>query len=162
MNDVLIYSDGSYQNHISKVKKVLRKLHKAWLKLDIEKSEFASSEVKYLKFIISAGEGIKIDPGKVEAIKKWEAPTTVKGVRSFIGFSNFYRGFIKNFSEVTAPLMLLTRKNQTWQWEKKQQKAFNRLKELFISAPILVHWDPDELTVLKADYSEYSIEACFF
>jgi hypothetical protein len=96
------------------VKKVLRRLHKAGLKLDIEKSEFAFSEVKYLGFIISAGEGIKINPGKVEAIKKWEAPTIVKGVRSFIGFSNFYRSFIENFSEIAASLMLLTRKNQAW------------------------------------------------
>jgi hypothetical protein len=86
MNDVFIYSDESYQNYMSKMKKILRKFHKAGLKLDIEKSEFASSEVKYLRFIISAGEGIKIDPGKVEAIKKWEAPITVKGVQSFIGF----------------------------------------------------------------------------
>jgi hypothetical protein len=70
INNVLIYSDRSYQNHISKMKKVLRKLHKAGLKLDIEKSEFASSKVKYLKFIISAEEGIKINPEKVEAIKK--------------------------------------------------------------------------------------------
>jgi hypothetical protein len=85
------------------------------LKFDIKKSEFASSEVKYLRFIISAGESIKIDSGKVEAIKKWEAPTTVKEVRSFIGFSNFYRGFIENFSEVAASLMLLIRKNQAWQ-----------------------------------------------
>jgi hypothetical protein len=105
---------------MSKVKKVLRRFHKAGLKLDIEKSEFAFSEVKYLGFVISAGEGIKIDPGKVEAIKKWEAPTIVKGVRSFIGFSNFYRGFIKNFSEVAASLMLFIRKNQAWQWKKKQ------------------------------------------
>jgi hypothetical protein len=99
---------------MSKVKKVLRRFHKAGLKLDIEKSEFAFSEVKYLGFIISAGENIKIDSGKVEAIKKWEAPIIVKGVQSFIGFSNFYRGFIENFSEVAAPLMLLTRKNQAW------------------------------------------------
>jgi hypothetical protein len=124
---------------MSKVKKILRRLHKAGLKLDIKKSEFASSEVKYLGFIISAEKGIKVDPGKVEAIKKWEAPTTVKGVQSFIGFSNFYRGFIKNFSEIAATLMLLIRKNQAWQWKKKQQKLFNRLKELFISAPILAH-----------------------
>jgi hypothetical protein len=94
------------------VKKVLRRFHEAGLKLDIKKSEFASSEVKYLEFVISAGKSIKIDPGKVEAIKKWEAPTIVKGVRSFIGFSNFYRGFIENFSEIAAPLMLLIRKNQ--------------------------------------------------
>jgi hypothetical protein len=70
MNNVLIYSDESYQNHISKVKKVLQKLHKAGLKLDIKKSEFAFSEVKYLGFIISAEKGIKINSGKIEAIKK--------------------------------------------------------------------------------------------
>jgi hypothetical protein len=70
MNDVLIYSDGSYQDHMSKMKKMLRKLHKAELKLDIEKSEFAFSKVKYLGFIISAEKGIKINPGKIEAIKK--------------------------------------------------------------------------------------------
>jgi hypothetical protein len=145
---------------MSKMKKVLQRLHKAGLKLDIEKSEFAFSEVKYLGFIISAGKGIKINPGKVEAIKKWKAPITVKRVRSFIGFSNFYRGFIKNFSEVAAPLMLLIRKNQAWQWEKKQQKLFNRLKKLFISAPILAYWDPDKLTVLEADCSGYSMGAC--
>jgi hypothetical protein len=102
------------------MKKVLQRLHEAGLKLDIKKSEFAFSKVKYLGFIISAGEGIKIDPGKVETIKKWKAPTTIKGIRSFIRFSNFYRGFIKNFSEITAPLMLLIRKNQAWQWKKKQ------------------------------------------
>jgi hypothetical protein len=69
-NNVFIYSDGSYQNYISKMKKVLRRLHKAGLKFDIKQSEFAFSKVKYLGFIISAGKGIKIDPGKIEAIKK--------------------------------------------------------------------------------------------
>jgi hypothetical protein len=97
-----------------KMKKVLPRFYKAGLKLDIENSEFAFSEVKYLRFIISAGEGIKVDSGKVEAIKKWKASTTIKGIRSFIGFSNFYRGFIENFSEVIAPLMFFIRKNQAW------------------------------------------------
>jgi hypothetical protein len=112
MNNVFIYSDESYQNYMSKMKKMLRRFHKAGLKLDIEKSEFASSEIKYLGFVISAEKGIKINPGKVEAIKKWKAPIIVKGVRSFIRFSNFYRGFIENFSEIAAPLMLFIRKNQ--------------------------------------------------
>jgi hypothetical protein len=112
MNDVLIYSDEFYQNHMSKVKKVLRRFHKAGLKLDIKKSEFAFSKIKYLGFIISAEEGIKINPGKIEAIKKWKAPITVKRVRSFIRFSNFYRGFIENFSEVAVSLIFLIRKNQ--------------------------------------------------
>jgi hypothetical protein len=70
MNDVFIYSDESYQNYMLKVKKMLRKLYKAGLKFNIKKSEFAFLEVKYLGFIISAREGIKVNPGKVEAIKK--------------------------------------------------------------------------------------------
>jgi hypothetical protein len=70
INNVFIYFNESYQNYMSRMKKMLRKLHKAGLKLDIEKSEFAFSKVKYLGFIVSAGEGIKVDPGKVEAIKK--------------------------------------------------------------------------------------------
>jgi hypothetical protein len=69
MNDVFIYFDESYQDYTLKMKKVLWRLHKTGLKLDIEKSEFASSEVKYLGFIISAGKGIKVNPGKVEAIR---------------------------------------------------------------------------------------------
>jgi hypothetical protein len=115
INDVFIYFNGFYQNYMSKVKKVLRRFHEAGLKLDIEKSEFASSKIKYLGFIISAEKGIKINSGKVEAIKKWKAPTIIKGVWSFIRFSNFYRDFIENFSKIAAPLMLFIRKNQAWQ-----------------------------------------------
>jgi hypothetical protein len=70
MNDVFIYFDGFYQNYMSKVKKMLQKLYKAGLKLDIKKLEFASLEGKYLGFIISVEESIKINPGKIEAIKK--------------------------------------------------------------------------------------------
>jgi hypothetical protein len=162
MDEVFIYSDGSYQDYISKVKKVLRRFHKAGLKFNIKKSEFASSEVKYLGFIISAGESIKVNPGKVEAINKWKASIIVKEVQSFIGFSNFYRDFIKNLSEITIFLMLLIRKKQIWQWKKKQQKLFNRLKFFFILILILAYWNPNKPIILKADCFEYSMEACFF
>jgi hypothetical protein len=70
INDVFIYFDGLYQDYMSKMKKVLRRLHKAGLKLDIKKSKFAFSKIKYLGFIISAEKGIKINPRKVKAIKK--------------------------------------------------------------------------------------------
>ncbi|KAI1002903.1 hypothetical protein K3495_g5301 [Podosphaera aphanis] len=91
MDDVLIYSDSSRNNHLNKVRLVLERLGKAGLKLDIEKYEFAVQEIKYLGFVIIAGQGVKVDRSKVEAIKAQEAPTSVKGVRSFIGFANFYR-----------------------------------------------------------------------
>jgi hypothetical protein len=122
-----------------RMKKVLRKLHKAGLKLDIKKLEFVFSEVKYLGFIISAGKGIKTNSGKVKAIKKWKAPIIIKGVRSFIGFSNFYRGFIKNFSEVAALLMLLIRKKPSLIMEEKTTKIIQPFEIFFISVLILVY-----------------------
>ena len=160
MDDVLIYSDGSYEDHMRKVCKVVTRLGEAGLRLDIDKCEFAAKEVKYLGFIISAGEGIKVDPEKVAAIRSWEAPVNVKGVRSFLGFANFYREFIEDFSDLSAPLSLLTHKTEPWKWGEEQEKAFRELKERFITAPILTHWDPDLPTTLEADCSGYSIGAC--
>ncbi|KAI0995203.1 hypothetical protein K3495_g12979, partial [Podosphaera aphanis] len=160
MDDVLIYSDSSRNDHLNKVRLVLERLGRAGLKLDIEKCEFAVQEIKYLGFVIIAGQGVKVDPSKVEAIKAWEAPTSVKGVRSFIGFANFYRDFIEDFSNVVAPLISLTQKDQPWKWDDPQKTSFERLKELFITAPILAHWDPDRITLLEADCSGYSMGAC--
>ena len=160
MDDVLIYSSGSYKDHMRKVRSVVERLGKVGLKIDIDKCEFAAKEVKYLGFIISAGEGIKVDPAKVEAIRGWEAPTNVKEVRSFLGFAHFYRDFIEEFSDLAAPLTQLTRKDCPFKWTKAQEHAFNTLRERFILAPIMAHWDPDRATVLEADCSGYSIGAC--
>ena len=84
----------------------------------------------------------------------------VKGVQSFLGFANFYREFIEDFSNLSAPLSLLTHKKEPWKWGEEQEKAFRELKEKFITAPILTHWDPDLLMVLEADCSGYSLGAC--
>lgn len=160
MDDVLIYSDGSYEDHLGKVAQVLKRLSDAKLQLDIKKSQFAVKEVKYLGFVISAGEGIKVDSEKVEAIASWEAPTSVKGVRSFLGFANFYREFMPDFSEVAAPLTALTKKDVVFRWGPDEEQAFGLLKRRFMTAPILAMWDPDRPTVVEADSSGYAIGAC--
>lgn len=156
IDDVLIYSDGSIEDHRAKVKKVLQKLQDAGLQCDIDKSEFEQTRVKYLGFIIEAGKGIAVDPEKVEAIRGWKAPTTVKGVRGFIGFANFYRVFIPDFSTTAKPLIDLTKKDAIFKWTAECQESFDSLKELFISAPILSHFDPDLETIVEADSSGYA------
>lgn len=80
LDDTLIYSDGSLEDHRRKVKLVLQRLQEAGLQLDINKCEFECKSVKYLGFIIEAGKGFRMDPEKVAAIQSWEAPKTVKGV----------------------------------------------------------------------------------
>ncbi|RYO53751.1 hypothetical protein AA0116_g10973 [Alternaria tenuissima] len=156
LDDVLIYTDGSLQQHQEHVKKVLSKLQAAGLHVDIKKCEFEVKSTKYLGFIIDAGKGIRMDPEKVKAIKEWEAPRTVKGVRSFLGFANFYRRFIRDFAKVATPLTRLTG-DVTFVWGDDEQKAFDKLKEVFITEPNLAAFDPERDTVLECDSSGYAV-----
>ena len=84
------------------------------------------------------GQGlIHMDPAKLSAIRDWHPLSLVKGVRSFLGFANFYRKFIPNYSNIVAPIVLLTQKDHPWSQTEPQQKAFDSLCAIFSSAPIL-------------------------
>ena len=112
MDDVIIYTNGSRGDHFQKVRQVLRKLWDGGLFLDPGKSEFARKTIKYLGFIVHAdGKGVSSDPIKVEAIRNWEAPKSQKEVRRFLGFTNYYRMFILDYSELARPLTALTGKS---------------------------------------------------
>ena len=75
---------------------------------------------------------------KLARIRDWPTPTTVKQVRSFLGFGNYYRKFISGFAHLTRPLHDLTKKNKLWTWTAECQIAFDILKERFTSAPVLM------------------------
>ena len=160
MDDVLAYTDGSKEDHWNTVRNILSKLEKAGLYLDIDKCDFLCQKVKYLGFIIEAGVGISTDPEKLKAILEWKAPNTVKGVRSFLGFANFYRCFIDRFSDIAAPLTDLTKKSMSWHWGEQENSAFEKLKSIFASSPVLAQWDPERETVLEADCSGYALGGC--
>lgn len=157
IDDVLIYTNGSIQQHRTHVTKVLRRLQEAGLQLDIDKCEFETKSTKYLGFIIEAGRGVRTDPEKVQAIKEWEPPKTVKGVRGFLGFANFYRKFIPRFSDIVRPLTALTRKDHKYEWTPETERAFQELKELFITAPILAPFDSTRETIVETDSSGWCV-----
>ena len=100
------------------------------------KTVFDTPKMEFLGIIISQGK-VEMDKKKLEAIEKWKPPTSVKVVRSFMEFVNFYQKFIPNFSDIVAPLNLLTKKNEPWKWTSLQQNSFEELKHIFSSAPVL-------------------------
>lgn len=152
LDDILIYSE-SQEEHDQHVRKVLYKLAMAGLFVKGEKCEFDRSQTTFLGFIIS-NEQLSMDPAKVSTVKDWESPKTVKGVRSFLGFANFYRRFIKDFSRICAPLFELTKKSVPFVWTPECEKAFVTLKDLFCSSPILKHFDHTLETVIETDASD--------
>ena len=152
VDDVLVYSD-SRKEHRKHVNMVLEKLLDAGLHVDIHKCEFEVQETKYLGFIVKAGKGIRMDPEKTKAILEWTTPTSVKAVRRFVGFANYYRQFIDEFSDIIMPLTALTKKGVAFRWDDNADRAFRILKKAFVSAPMLAQYDPDRKTALEADAS---------
>ena len=157
LDDILIFTNGSRSQHRKQVRMVLERLHEAGLQVDVDKCEFETESTKYLGYIIHAGKSITMDPEKVTAIREWVHPNTVKGVRSFLGFANYYRRFIKDFARISAPLVRLTKKDAPFRWTEEEQTAFDRLKSAFLSQPVLQHFHPELHTVVETDASGYAI-----
>lgn len=86
-------------------------------------------------------------------------PNSVKVVQCFLGFANFYRLFIRDYSSIAAPLIALTKKGKPFQWTMKANDAFLTLKKAFTSAPILVHADPSKAFVVEEDGSDFALGA---
>ena len=99
--------------------------------------------MEFLGYIMRA-EGLTMANDKICAILDWPKPQKVKDVQSFLGFANFYRRFIHNYSEITVPLTRLTQKGLTWDFNEGCCTAFRTLKEAFTSTLVLAHWKPDQ------------------
>ena len=168
LDDVLIYS-GKSEDHAGHVLQVLRRLHKRGLQVDIDKCEFNTTRVKYIGMIVTTN-GIEMDTEKVEAVQKWEAPSTVKEVQAFLGFANFYRQFISNFARKVKPLNKLTKRTQyttrkgtkkiryeAFEWNKACQQVFKDLKRAFTTAPVLAHYDSLLETWVETDASDFVV-----
>ena len=108
--------------------------------------------MEYLGLVIGKGQ-IRMDLTKLTAINTWKPPTSVKEVRSFLGFANFYHKFIPNYSNIVAPLTFLTKKDQPWTWTSLQQHTFNHLCKIFSSTPILTIPDTSHPFSLMTDAS---------
>jgi len=151
LDNILIYSKTKEEHKIH-VKFVLDKLRAAGLHVDVEKCEFDVSETTFLRVIVF-GKNLRMDSKKVEAIVNWPTPINLKQIQGFVGFANFYRRFIRDFSRIVRPLTLLTKKDILFVWNEACIQAFQELKIAIISAPVLRHYDLNRQPVLETNLS---------
>ena len=144
LDDINVFSK-TQEVHVFRLRAVFEKLKQVGLKLQPSKCEFFRQKLTYLGHVVSKDD-IQTDPKKVKAIHKWSAPTDVMQVRSFLGFTNYW-WFIKKYAQVAKPLYKLilgenaSRKCNPIKWELECQTAFDQLKELCTTTPILAYAD---------------------
>ena len=221
LDDILIYTDDDGDGHVSAVRWVLEQLRKFSLFANLKKCRFHQEEVRFLGYVVSS-KGIRIEDERIEAVKQWPEPQSIRDIQVFLGFANFYRRFIQGFSRIAAPLTLMlktsgsteskTRPGEggvgvggsragrggskldggrkiddngvdgdevdddvgtTVQKSSKSKeaesgfltsgakKAFTKLRQAFIKAPILHHFDLEYHIRVESDASGYVIDGIF-
>jgi hypothetical protein len=146
----------SHVAHVAAVTDVLQVALENDLYFKPEKCVFHATSIDYLGVILEKGV-TRMDPIKISGIKDWPTPKTVKDIRSFLGFCNFYRPFIRGFATVARPLNELTRKDAPWTWETRQQQAFATLKHRVTSEPILAQPVLNDQFDLEVDASGFAV-----
>ncbi|GAX83849.1 hypothetical protein CEUSTIGMA_g11274.t1 [Chlamydomonas eustigma] len=163
LDDLLIFSknDEEHLEHLEKV--LIKRLREHKLYARPKKCEFGKRRMKFLGHYVQCVDGkttqICVDPEKIKAVQDWPRPTTQKEVLQFKGLAEFYRRFIKNFSDISAPLSALTG-NAKWEWGTAQENAFTRLKTAALTqAPVLATPDYSKPFVVTCDASGYAVGA---
>ena len=170
LDDIIIFSDTK-EEHLKRLEAVFQKLAAGGLKLKPSKCFFFKEEIEYLGHVVS-GKGISTNPKKVEAVTKWPTPKTVYDVRSFLGFVGYYRRFINNFSKISKPIREVitglenqskrTAKKTLIEWTEAANSAFENLKELCTSTPILAYPDYQLPFILHTDSSSECLGAVLY
>ena len=111
-------------------------------------------EVGFLGVIIGPN-GIKMEKEKVRGLLEWPTPKCIKDVQKFLGLANYYRRFMKDFAEIARPMHRLVQKQEKWNWRSEQEEAFEKLKEIFTSEPVLAAPDLDKEMRVEVDMSDY-------
>ena len=147
LDDILIYSDTleEYHHHVCKV---LLWLQNNKLYAPGNKCSFHGDSVEYLSFIMSPN-GLSMDPSKVSTVLEWPEPCKVKDIQSFLGFANFYKWFISDYSKIMVLLTRLTWKGTPWDFSNACRNSFKSLKKMFTSAPVLARWNPGDPLIVE-------------
>ncbi|WVY89922.1 hypothetical protein V8G54_035436 [Vigna mungo] len=153
--DILVFS-ATWEDHLYHLELVLKTLQQQQLFARLSKCSFGVREIDYLGHTLS-GTGVAMENDKLEAVKKWPIPTTVKQLRGFLGFSGYYRRFVKGYATIAAPLTDLLKKD-SFQCSPNASLAFDKLKDALTSAPVLAIPNFSEPFVLETNASGSKLE----
>lgn len=156
-DDILIYS-ATFKEHLQHLQHVFELLTQDQWLVKLSKCSFAQESISYLGHVISA-QGVGTDPTKVEAIHKWPQPADVKELCRFLGLAGYYRKFVRNFAVIARPLHDLLRKGQLFVWTENHQSAFQALKDVLVSAPVLALPDFTQPFQIQTDASDRGVGA---
>jgi hypothetical protein len=158
--DIRIYRQTN-EEHKNRVKEVLSRRQKGDLAVSIDKCEFHKSEIEFLGYMIS-DTGINMTQDKVQTGLEWERPKSQKEVQAFMGFTNFYHRFIKDFSKLAKPMTDTTSeqfKGKNWRWSDVCEIAFEALKQCFTMAPVLQYYNSTLPIIVQTDTGDFAIGA---
>lgn len=157
MDDIIIFST-SLQEHMVNLSKVFQALSNYNLKIQLDKSEFLKKEVAFLGHIVTPN-GVKPNPDKIEAIKKWPLPRNEKELRGFLGTLGYYRRFVKDFAKIVKPLTVPLQKDKKIEHTEEFVETFEKCKSLLTSSHILQYPDFSQPFNLTTDASDFAIGA---
>lgn len=158
MDDLLVWSNGSYEEHLEKLDEVLNRLQSKDLAVNALKSYWAVEEVDYLGFRLTT-QGVLPQPRKVKAIQNMERPKSKKQLRGFIGLVNYYRYMWRKRSHLLAPLSSMAGKNSHFKWTPECDKAFQEIKKEVSKEVMLSFPDYTKSFELFTDASDYQLGA---
>ena len=155
IDDILVIGHD-FESALQSLELVLIRVAEYGLQLKSTKFHLFRSSVPFLEHIVGRA-GLECDPAKVSAVANWIPPSTIKGVREFLGFTGYYRRFVPDYSTVAQPLVRLLGKNCKFKWTDACQDAFKALRALLIKAPVLAFPKEDLPYIVDTDASDYGI-----
>ena len=124
------------EEHAQRLVEVLRRLDQANSQLHPGKCVIAQPEVRYLGYVLSE-KNVSASPDKVTVVRQYPVPKNVKDDMAFLGLASFYRRLVPNFAEIAKPLTALTKKDRQFTWGPQQQQAFQSMKDMLCTTPVL-------------------------